>query len=165
MSEGLAALYDWVKQTREPLMAALEKLGPERYRAAQATLAGDSVRDRHLHIAQCYIYWVARVALEEGVPDPRVADFADPASARDAFAVADGAVERLLERFAGRMDERIERKSGEFTGEFTPRWLLSHPITHEFNHKGQIVVVLRMFDVDPGDTDLIYPFPYHPTSA
>jgi uncharacterized damage-inducible protein DinB len=158
VSDGMSVMYDWVRQTRDPLIAALSALGPERYQAPQATLAGDSVRDRHLHIAQCYIYWVARVGLGENIPDPRPEDFADAQSARAAFTTADGAVARMLERFAGRMDEVIERRSGEYVGEFTPRWLLSHPITHEFNHKGQIIVVVRMFGVDPGDTDLVYPF-------
>lgn len=163
MQDGLVTAYQWVRQTREPLITALEALGPERYRAPQATLAGDSVRDRHIHIAQCYIHWVARVGLEEDVPDPSVADFADPRAARAAFAAADGAVQCLLERFAGRVDEPFERTNRGFHGHFTARWLIAHPITHEFHHKGQIVVVLRMFGLDPGDTDLIYPF--DPVSA
>lgn len=150
-------MCEWVRQTRKPLMTALEALGPERYRAPQATLAGDSVRDRHIHMAQCYIHWAARVGLEQDVPT--VMDYPEPAAARSVFVIADDAVGRLLECYAGRLDEPFVRSSGDFTGTFTARWLLAHPITHEFNHKGQIVVVLRMFGVDPGDTDMIYPFP------
>jgi uncharacterized damage-inducible protein DinB len=158
VDDGLVTVYDWVRRTREPLFAALAALGPERYRAPQATFAGDSVRDRHVHIAQCYVHWVARVGLGEDIADPRADDYADAAAARSAFAVADAAVQRLVTRFAGRLDEPFVRTSGGPTGRFTARWLLTHPITHEFHHKGQIVVVLRLFGVDPGDTDLIPPF-------
>ena len=159
MDDGLERLYAWVRATREPLVAALERLGPERYRAPQATLAGESVRDRHVHMAQCYIHWVARVGLEQKVANPHVLDVAEPEAARAVFAQADAAVEALLERFAGRLDEPFLRPVDEGRqARFTARWLVSHPITHEFSHKGQIVVVLRMFGVDPGDTDLVYPF-------
>jgi len=162
VAQGLAVTYDWVRRTREPLVKALGALGADRYAAPQATLAGDSVRDRHLHMAQCYIHWVERVGLERDVPDPDPADYPDPVSALAAFERADRAVAELLERHAGRLDEEFVRTNRDFTGRFTARWLLSHPITHEFHHKGQIVVVVRMFGVDPGDTDLIYPFPFAP---
>jgi uncharacterized damage-inducible protein DinB len=160
MDEGIATVYGWVRQSRPLLATALEALGPERYTAPQATLAGDSVRDRHVHMAQCYIHWVARVGLGEDVPDPRPADFGTPEEVLSLFGQADEAVRRLLERHAGRLDEEFERTNHDFTGNFTARWLLSHPITHEFHHKGQIAVVVRLFGVDPGDVDLFYPFSY-----
>ncbi|HVB08778.1 MAG TPA: DinB family protein [Bacillota bacterium] len=158
MDVGLETIYRWVQRSREPLMTALQALGSERYQAPQATLAGESVRDRHIHIANCYLFWAAKIALGEDPPDLRPADYADAAASRAAFTVADAAVERLLERFAGRMDEPLERAVWGQTERLTPRWLLAHPITHEFNHKGQIVVVVRMFGVEPGDTDMVRPF-------
>lgn len=158
MEDGLETLYTWVRMTREPLMRALNALDPARYRAPQATLAGDSIRDRHVHMAQCYIHWVARVGLGEQVENPRPEAFLEPAATRAVFAQADAAVARLLERHAGGLDETFLARSGDFTGPFSARWLVAHPITHEFHHKGQIVVVMRLFGVEVGDTDLIYPF-------
>jgi uncharacterized damage-inducible protein DinB len=158
MDDGVETLYAWVRQTRAPLMTALEALGPARYTAPQATLAGDSVRDRHIHMAQCYLHWVARVGLERDLPGFDAAAVQRPADAAPAFAQADEAVASLCRRYAGRLDERFARTVAQGRRQFTARWLLSHPITHEFHHKGQIVVVLRMFGIDPGDTDLVWPF-------
>ncbi len=158
MDQGLLTTLDWTRQTREVLMQALGALGPERYQAPQATLAGESIRDRHLHSAGCYIFWAARVGLQEEPPDPRPDEYPDATAARALFAAADAAVERLLTHFDGKLDEPIERVVHGHTERLTPRWLVMHPITHEFNHKGQILVLLRMFGAPPFDGDMVLPF-------
>ncbi len=165
MDAGIVTTYTWVCRTREILWHALDQLGPEAYRAPQATLAGDSIRDRHIHIASCYIFWAARVGLGEDLAEPSPADFADAAASRAAFATADAAVERLLTHFDGHLDDPIERTVWGQAERLTPRWLLMHPVTHEFNHKGQILILVRMFGAPPFDGDMARPFGAPPAQA
>jgi hypothetical protein len=74
-------------------------------------------------------------------------------------------VARLLERFGGHLDDPIERTVWGQVERVTPRWLIMHPITHEFSHKGQIVVMVRLLGVEPFDTDRVRPFAIPAPSA
>lgn len=57
------------------------------------------------------------------------------------------------------MDEAIERaipwREGGETISITPGKLLMHTITHEFHHKGQIVVMARKMGYEPPNTDVL----------
>ncbi|MCP3027145.1 DinB family protein [Halobacillus sp. A5] len=41
--------------------------------------------------------------------------------------------------------------------ELSVLWLMTHTITHEFHHKGQIVSIARRLGYEPVDTDLVLP--------
>jgi uncharacterized damage-inducible protein DinB len=72
----------------------------------------------------------------------------------------DGIVNEALAKFTT-PDEALEfaHRSGPL--KVTQRWLLLHPITHEFHHKGQLLALARILEHPlPGnvDTDLVLPF-------
>lgn len=89
----------------------------------------------------------------------RFEDHPDPASVRAAFAEVDGLVDDFLAHFAGRLDEPLRRlvfwRPSGLT--VTPRCLVQHPITYEFHHKGQLVVISRQLGQVPPETDLAFP--------
>lgn len=158
--ESITTLYQWVHDTREVLFAYCETLPPGVYTEAHPGFAGKSIRDLHVHVAGCYTSWLGSVGLEEGHARLRPEDHPDVAAVRRSFAVADTLVERLAERFAGQLDARLQRKVRwqEAPVSVTPLWLLSHTITHEFHHKGQIVSLGRQLGHPVGvDTDLALP--------
>ncbi|MCL6581468.1 MAG: DinB family protein [Firmicutes bacterium] len=112
-----------------------------------------------IHVADCYRYWLEEMA--EGRPSARFA----PADYRDAEAVVrlfrhvDGIVEAFLRGYADRLDcplgLRVRWMSEALV--VTPLWLLTHVVTHEFHHKGQMVALGRLQGYPPPETDLIVP--------
>ena len=109
-------------------------------------------------MADCYGGWIAQKLLEEAW------EFAEDSG---------DSLPALTERFEhvngllGRALVCHRMQSGEsffVTGmlgnhrEVTARWLLLHPITHEFHHKGQVVTLLRRLG-HPVSVDLDLPPP------
>ncbi|MDI3298343.1 MAG: DinB family protein [Bacillota bacterium] len=155
--DGIRTLYDWVRATRRSLFDYLEGWPVELYLRPLELLAGESVRDRHVHVAECYVTWLATVGLEEGSSPPSPGEVPDVRRARALFAEVDRLVERFLGRFEGELDRPLARSWRGERRELTPRWLLAHPITHEFHHKGQIVLAGRWLGRPAPDTDLLFP--------
>ncbi|MDI3318057.1 MAG: DinB family protein [Bacillota bacterium] len=156
--DGIRTVYDWVRATRQALLDHLEGWPPELYRRPLELLAGESVRDRHVHIAEGYVVWLERVGLQErSFADPAPGEVPDARRARALFAEVDRLVERFLARFEGELDRPLPRRWKGEELELTPRWLLAHPITHEFHHKGQIVLAARLLGHPVADSDLRFP--------
>ncbi len=87
-------------------------------------------------------------------------EISDAKAMRERFKFVDGIVHVALEKFTT-PDEPLEfaHRSGPL--KVTQRWLLLHPITHEFHHKGQLLALARILEHPlPGDidTDLVLPF-------
>lgn len=65
----------------------------------------------------------------------------------------------MFKQFSDRLDDSIEKELAwkESSGLIrkTPRQLLTHSITHEFHHKGQIVAMLRLLGYIPKNTDIL----------
>ena len=155
-------VYSWVQRTRQPLFRHLETLSREVYTQPTEVLAGESIRDRHVHIAQCYQAWIGQIGL--GEPDLNAKEapdaYPDLAAVRTLFQDIDALVERFMYVAGEHVNEPMSRT---FHGKrilVTPRWLIAHPVTHEFHHKGQIVVALRLLGHPmTEDSDLALPLP------
>lgn len=155
---GIRTVYGWVRATRQALLEYLEDWPAELYRRPLELLTGESVRDRHVHVAECYVTWLAVVGLEEDrISAPSPEEVPDVRRARALFTEVDRLVERFLGRFEGELDRPLARSWRGERREMTPRWLLTHPITHEFHHKGQIVLAGRWLGRPAPDTDLRFP--------
>lgn len=154
--DSLKLVYSWVRETREVLFRHLESLPAGLYTEPTEVLAGASIRDRHVHVAECYLFWVADVGMGETVTASSKA-YPDPAAVRTLFEEVDTTVERFMHVAGEHVDEPMQRHHDGMPIVVTPRWLLTHPITHEFHHKGQIVTALRLFGCPMGDSDLVLP--------
>jgi uncharacterized damage-inducible protein DinB len=162
--ESLILMYDWVRRTREVLFEYTDSLPNEVYTLEHPDFAYGSIRNIHAHVAECYLWWVGAMGLGAmGLGTP-VEEF-DPSSLLNArsvqakFTEVDAVVERALETF-DRLDEpfTLERHPHRYT--VTQRWLITHPITHEFHHKGQLLALGRVLGhpLPAGmDTDLVLP--------
>jgi uncharacterized damage-inducible protein DinB len=154
--ELFVSQYDWIRRTRELLFDYCETMSPSDYVKELEAFGGDSIRNLHAHVADCYRVWLGSRAL--GKPFPRIT----PESAnnvqemREVFRRTDELVQEFLSKFEGKWNHTVQVsfESGD-TVEITALWLYTHTVTHEFHHKGQIVKLGRQLGYIPPDTDLI----------
>ena len=159
MNEDLRGFYAQVKGSRERVFAWAQTLPPEVYITEYPDFAYGSLRNIQAHVADCYLGWVGESGL--GLPEPELdcATLTDVAAMRARFAQVDAVVERALSEFTG-LDAPFVIPHRKTTLEVTRRWLLLHPFTHEFHHKGQLLALGRVlgwpYPSGP-DTDLPLP--------
>jgi uncharacterized damage-inducible protein DinB len=121
-----------------------------------------SVRDLLVHSASCYFNWLAYVAM--GQPFGSIPEVAGTMGAlRQLYDGVDETMALFLQRFSASMDV-------SFTGVHdngwrvvvTPHELFTHVTTHEFHHKGQVVLMARLLGFAPPDTDVSNAFEEQP---
>lgn len=163
MNNDLRVFYGWVRRSREILFGYCAALPPEIYTQDRPDFAFGSIRNLHAHVADCYLWWVGTVGLGRPQVHIRGSEVPDVAAMRAVFAQADEVVEEALQTF-NRLDQIYEwvHPVWSWKAKVSQRWLLLHPITHEFHHKGQITALGRVLGhpavLSPGvDTDLVNP--------
>ncbi|HXB08685.1 MAG TPA: DinB family protein [Puia sp.] len=114
---------------------------------------GKSVRDLLVHSASCYFHWLAYLALQQ----PRGSlseDGSTLAELRAVYDQVDVTMGLFLRHFAGNMDVSfIGVHDDGWQVVVTPLELFTHVTTHEYHHKGQIVLMARILGHVPPDTD------------
>ncbi|TJY41159.1 DUF664 domain-containing protein [Cohnella pontilimi] len=148
--------YDWIQRTRGSLFLYCETLSPTDYVKELETFGGDSIRNLHAHVADCYRVWLGSRALGKSLPKIKPESVNSVQEMREVFRRTDDLVHEFLNEFKGKWDHTIQVsfQSGG-SGEFTALWLFTHTTTHEFHHKGQIVKIGRQLGYIPPETDLI----------
>jgi uncharacterized damage-inducible protein DinB len=138
-----------------------ESLPEEVFAGSRSDFGHGSIHGTLIHVAGCYRYWLAATALQLDMPEFRQSDYPTAAGIRRLFA---GSVDPLVDAFlaeygANGLGVDLEWKVG-WRAEplrFSPLWVLTHMITHEFHHKGQIVAFGRILGYPPPETDLVLP--------
>jgi uncharacterized damage-inducible protein DinB len=160
--DPLILMYDWVRRTREVLFEYTDSLPNEVYTLEHPDFAYGSIRNIHVHVAGCYQYWVGTMGLQQtiGYVDEPASSLPDAASMRAAFAKVDLMLEEAFEKFQNLDDPLEVVRPGRDVLMVSQRWLVTHPITHEFHHKGQLLALGRVLGhpLPSGmDTDLVLP--------
>ncbi|WP_350243078.1 DinB family protein [Deinococcus sonorensis] len=144
---------------RQTLLTFLSTLPPDLLRERRPGFGQGSILETLTHVADCYGGWTSEVLMEEPWA---FAEGVEPTldALRTRFERVDALLARALQ------STRLE--AGEWT--HTTRqgdallvsgpWLLLHPLTHEFHHKGQVVALARVLGHPvPPDVDLDLPPP------
>lgn len=153
MNQDLKTFYDLAKRSRTKVLDWLETLPPEVFALEHEQFAYSSLRNIYVHVADCYLGWVGEVGLKNEPIEINVNNVND---LRSTFDKVDATVAKALETF-DEPDKLFISPSGHA---LTQRWLILHPITHEFHHKGQALALARVLGhPHPGnpDTDLVDP--------
>lgn len=155
----LLEMYSMVRRTRQVLFSYCETLPPAVYTAERPGYSMGSIRNIHIHAADCYRHWLSAFGLGEASVPLEETDYPDVAAAREAFRASDALVERFLARFGQDMSEPVTRPVRWQKEPLTVSalWLFTHTVTHEFHHKGQIVLMGREAGYPAPDTDLVLP--------
>lgn len=157
---GPADVYGWVKLTREGLLAFCDSLSLSVYTAEREGFGWGSIRNTLIHVADCYRFWLAEKALGQDAAGYEAGKCPDVPAARRVLEAADAAVARFCDAFAGDaffrpLSLKVRWQPGPMV--VTPLWLLTHTVTHEFHHKGQIVAFGRLWGHPAPETDLALP--------
>ncbi|MCY0903136.1 MAG: DinB family protein [Firmicutes bacterium] len=159
MSELLVGQYDLVRKTRQSLFAFLESVPVAALHTEVPGFGFGTIARTHLHVAGCYMHWLvgfAGIRSKPEYPTEEETRSTDVAMLRRWFSLSDEVVEEFLNAFGTRSTELIHNESEGPIG-LSPLWLMTHTMTHEFHHKGQIVSLARNLGYAPPDTDLVYP--------
>jgi len=162
MNDDLRVLYAWVRRTRETVFDWTASLPAEVYTAERPEFAIGSLRTVHAHAGECYLWWTGHfgLGLDWAGLDRDPSSLPDVAAMRAYFRQVDAVVERAMATFADLDAEFTVHHPAAGPMPVTRRWLLMHPLTHEFHHKGQMLAMGRMLGhpFPAGrDTDLVYP--------
>ena len=162
MNPELKLQYDWTRRTREVLFTFTESLPNEIYTFERNDFAYGSIRNIHAHVADCYLYWVGVAGLkyDETKLEMPTQYIGNSKAMRERFQFVDSIVEEALEKFEN-PDVILEHQHSSGILKLTGRWLIVHPITHEFHHKGQLLALARVLGHPlpvGADTDLVLPF-------
>lgn len=154
--ELVSKQYTLVKEMRQVLFAYLESLPDEKYVEPVKGFGRGSIMSTQLHIAHTYWFWIGNFGLrkDKTIPGNQVLHKVD--EMRGEFLEVNKLIEEFIEKFYNKPLEPITNtiSNGKEIA-LTPLALISHVITHEFHHKGQIVSMGKMLGYQPPDTDLI----------
>jgi len=155
------AEYEWVKQTRQILLDQCKELNENDF-TKELGFGFQSIRDSLVHVAGCYHAWLGSFVLskttsplltKEAINEMQIGDI------QRYFQQADKYVDTVFEQFTDNFNDIIEKelswKIGSGAIRKTPHQLITHSITHEFHHKGQIVAMLRLLGYIPKNTDIL----------
>ena len=156
-NQDLRTFYDLAQRTRAGVLNWLEGLPPEVLTLARDDFAYGSLSAIYAHIADCYLTWIGTRGLGRQKVEVSAQDIQ---SLREAFTLVDVTTLAAFDSFT-ELDEPFSWTSASgWTHTLTRRWLILHPITHEFHHKGQALALARVLGYPhPGkpDTDLVDP--------
>lgn len=158
MNDDLTTLYRLVQRTRAGVFDWLDTLPPGVTSASRPDFAFGSLDGIYAHVADCYLWWVGTVGLGREPVAPVAGG--SVRALREAFATVDAAVDEALATFADLDAPLPWTAPGGHHEVLSRRWLLLHPITHEFHHKGQALALARVLGhPHPGvpDADLVAP--------
>lgn len=149
--------YELVRRTREALFAYCEEFSTSDYIQQDDSAAGASIRNLHVHVADCYETWLGRRALKKQISRVNPEQITSVKEVRHIFQDVDELVDEFIDAFERDWEKPIQVQWNNQTLSPTPLWLFTHTVTHEFHHKGQIVKIGRQLGYIPPDTDLVIP--------
>jgi uncharacterized damage-inducible protein DinB len=161
MGSEMHEVYGWVKATRHGLLEYCASVAPETLAQQRPEFGLGSMAGAMLHIAGCYQFWLARTLYGRSEVEFESQPCPDAAGLAKLFAEeVDPLVEEVLTGYPG---ARLSAPLAIVVPwqpqplQVSPLWLLTHVITHEFHHKGQVVAYGRILGYPPPETDLAGP--------
>ena len=144
--------YVLVKESREQVFQLLGKMPTEDF-LKPITFDGKSIAHLYVHIANTYQGWLVKFA---GQTEAESFDVQQIQNIHDLVALFQK-VNEVVEEFIKKTQEQgvFKNSSISQTLELSALKLFTHVITHEFHHKGQVLMLTRQLGHQPMDTDVI----------
>lgn len=155
-TEHLAQQYQLVIGSRNVVMEFCHKLDDKVF-VKLNSFNDKSIFDLLVHVTHVYTFWLGKFSLKKDVV------FADPDKINNLKSLQQlyGNVNDLVAEFLKFINQTsvsgVEGEAGTPVRIIvrSPFEIFTHVITHEFHHKGQILIMGRQLGVVPPDTDII----------
>lgn len=155
-TEYLAQQYQLVLGSRNVVMEYCHKLD-EKLFVKLSSFNNKSISDLLVHVTHVYTFWLGQFALKREVV------FAEPDKINSLNMLQHlyENVNKLVEEFLKHTDQTSRKEISGAAGSppqritRAPFEIFTHVITHEFHHKGQILIMGRQLGLVPPDTDII----------
>jgi uncharacterized damage-inducible protein DinB len=156
MKEPLVTQYQFTKDARSVLISYIRTMSQANFiRSHPAVGNGGSIRNLLVHINNCYHGWLMKFAFQEPFQKRANTELETLDDCEVYFELTDNLVSRFIDHFHNRYNEPITGQLASRDFSAAPLQLFSHVVTHEFHHKGQILVLGRMWGYEPVDTDIL----------
>ena len=122
---------------------------------------GKSISDLLEHTASCYLNWLGDFAMQMPADLLKVESCRSMPDVRKLYDRVDGIMTAFLKQYEGNLDgpiKGVHNACGPTSA--TAVQIFTHVTTHEFHHKGQILVMCRQLGHVPPDTDVSLAFDY-----
>jgi uncharacterized damage-inducible protein DinB len=151
--------YQLVLGARSALFTYCEQLKTEELQVPVPEFNNRSINYLLVHVANTYLFWLCIVGQQKQPHYYTEADITGLESAKQMFAQIDITVNDFLLLYKDKIEVPTQYNMPEqrINASFTPLQLFTHVTTHEFHHKGQILIMSRLLGYIPADTDVIRP--------
>lgn len=156
MQQILLQQYRLVLSARSALFDYCQIIKPEDLLRPLPSFNNASILSQLMHVANCYLFWLSKSAMQQPRPFFNNEEHKDIASVIQVFGQIDLLMNEFLHYFADSLEQQrlITRPDGSQLTR-SPFEIFTHVITHEFHHKGQVVSMSRQLDYTPVDTDVV----------
>lgn len=153
-NEFISYQYSLVQSSRSVVFDFCEKFQHGDY-VKGVTFDGKSICNLHVHIANTYQGWIMTIARNLQVARYKDADYQSLLSVKNLFQEIDNMVLNFIQDSSDIWLKGIETDIRDKKYSLTHAQIFTHVITHEFHHKGQILMLARQMGYAPPDTDII----------
>lgn len=148
--------YTLITGAREALFAYCRSVDTQDFVRALPAFNGSSMQQLLLHVANTYIHWLSRFALNRDKPYFEANEGAGVDHIYTLFDEVNEEVHIFLDVLGDKPFDLTQGKHRQGrTVKSTPVELFTHVVTHEFHHKGQIMSMSRQLGYVPVDSDVI----------
>jgi uncharacterized damage-inducible protein DinB len=151
--------YLLTQAAREAMLTFVERAVGDKITSPIPALTNKSIRDLLVHSAAVYLHWIDHFVFRQPKPVIEEEDFGNMRDIRNLYKQADERMNAFFLRYENNLEERIIGDPGEWDllGA-TALEVFTHVITHEFHHKGQVLLMCRHLGHVPPDTDVSIAF-------
>ena len=150
--------YKLIQESRRIMFDFFKDINDEDFTKTIKDFGRGSIRDTLVHIANVYEYWIGHFSMKLSIPFTEKSEITNVHEMRVLFSDVDLLMDSFIEKYNKNMEYLIngEVRWLQKQKEYSVLTIMTHVITHEFHHKGQVMTMGRMLGYKPPDTDVIH---------
>lgn len=151
----LKCQYGLIKESRARLLNYCKTISMEDFlRENSAFPLGGSIRNLLVHVANTYQSWILKRALQMDLDFTQYTAIRSIQEAERLLGSIDTQILRFIDQFESTLFDKLQLEVKGRVKYLSPLELFTHVTTHEFHHKGQILLLSRHLGYTPVDTDV-----------